>query len=267
MAFTLTDDGEDSSSVSPPENGDTFRVSARPLIVGDESKASHSSGASLPISYGTQTLHLMARDPRTLFAHWDLDWQATFGDQPPANQKVHLRVRPVATSEEISVEVEPMAGSCYVEVPEGGAAYVGEIGYFEPAGKWHSVAKSSVATTPRDTVSAADRPDFATVPFHLTFQRMIEALRVARDENESLTGMLQDLRERVAPNESGSAAEPTAQEREILRAADKGASQEPTPGRDSAEGVDLWAATKLEGMLSFGNSSPGRGFGGSSRSV
>jgi len=245
------------------EDGLNYRISARPLI--------HDGGSEkdgirdLPRSYGTETLCLMARDPHSLFAYWDIDWKAAFGDQPARARKVYLRVWNAAGAEQVSQEVEPMAGSCQVAVAEAGSAYSGEIGYFEPATLWNCLAVSEVVTTPPGTLAAIGEADFATVPFHFSFQSMIDALRVSKQENTSLTAMLRDLRDlrdRAVASESNGAL--TGEERELALVLELVAPAAKSRSKDPAI---PWTRQKLERVMGLGSTSPEGGFGGSSRSA
>lgn len=254
-------------AAAEPDDDSTFRVSASPVVEnGNGHAAVEAMGAAeagLPSSYGSQSLYLMARDPHSLFVYWDIDWAETFREQKPRDRKVHLRVSRSDGEEETALEVEPMAGSCYVEVTSGDEQYTAEVGYYEPPNVWHSVAISMPVATPPDSVDQAEAPDFATVPFHLSFQRMIDLARVAKHENASLTAMLSDLRQRAA-SESGS-SNMTQEEREIVQAIDD-AVAESAADPAQTEAPDLWVQQNLEKILGFGRSvtSPASGFGGGS---
>jgi len=257
------DENQASQQVDLAEDS-TYSISSRPVISRSGSDQGLGSANELPRSYGTQTLCLMARDPHTLFAYWDIDWARAFRDEPPTHRIVHLKVLDPDGLELTSVEVEPMAGNCYVTVPDADSAYHGEIGYFDPANAWNQLATSGVVTTPADAVAGSGEVDFATVPFHLSFQYMIDQLRISKEENESLTSMLADLRERAASSEKN--AELTAGEREIARAMEEAA---PTvPAQPHVPGAsDFWTQRRIERILGLGGSSPSGGFDGSSRAI
>ncbi len=215
----------------------------------------------LPRSYGTETLSLLARDPHTVFAFWDIDWNAAFRGLASNERKVHLRLLDSDGTEQTAIEVEPMAGSCYVTVADADAAYSGEIGYYHPATTWHCLATSALVTTPPDAYAAGEEVDFATVPFHLSFQRIVDLLQVTRQENATLTAMLADLCERV---NSAEHANLTSEQRELARAVETARSTADTSAR--ARSADPRLQRKLERILGVGSSSsPAGGFGGSSR--
>ena len=268
MAFKLEPQPGDrrrASHAAAAADDGTFRISAEPVVKnggGAEVTTAGQTDDALPTSYGSPTLYLMARDPHSLFAYWEIDWADAFRDQRPRDRKVHLRVSRGDATEETTLEIEPMAGSCYVDVSHGGESYTAEIGYYEPAGIWNSVAVSMPAETPPETVEPAEPPDFATVPFHLSFQRMIDLFRVSKHENESLTAMLADLRERARSEVASPTL--TAEEREIVRAIDDAVAQALPPGRSSTgETPDLWVQQNLQRILGFGarTTSPDGGFG------
>src|SRR5207244_8773410 len=68
----------------------------------------------LPRVYGAPLLFAIARDPRTLFAYWNVDWSSIFENTAPVDRQVHLRVYRSDGSEETVAAVEPMVGRCYL---------------------------------------------------------------------------------------------------------------------------------------------------------
>jgi hypothetical protein len=235
-----------------------FQVSAEPLTPDSAAAgANRDAAGELPRVYGTQTLVLMPRDPQSLFAFWDIDWSSIFAEERRRERRVALRVLDGEGAELLSQDVEPLAGNCYLEVPEGGAAYRGEIGYFDASGSWVLVAESETVTTPPDEVADGDATDFATVPFHLSFQRMIDMLRIAKQDAGSLTEMLGTLREEVqSPDESATSPD---ERRELARVLESAGAFDVPPNAPS--GPDLWIQQKLERVLGFGGTSPSDGFG------
>ncbi|MGI8819503.1 MAG: DUF4912 domain-containing protein [Chthoniobacterales bacterium] len=271
MAFTIRQTSEDSGlgQLVASASDAAFRISAEPVV--EESAPAPASAdqpaeEQLPRTYGTQTLCVMPRDPRTLFAYWDIDWEKAFAGDPPRDRKVHLRVRTAAEVEETSIEVEPLAGSCFIEVRPTEDSYRAEIGYYQPADVWNSVAQSDAVSPPQDSATLAT-PDFATVPFHLSFQRMLDLLRVSNQKSESLMAMLSALRERASAVEANQAF--TALEREMVEAVDRAVAEQPARAAlaESNGGPDLWVRQSVERVLGLGGFSPAVGFGGSSRAA
>jgi hypothetical protein len=259
MAFTLRenpDAPEQSSTAAEAVAAEGFQVLAEPVV--PELSAAGGGTENLPRVYGTQTLILMPRDPRSLFAYWDIDWSNIFAEERPRERRVALRLLSDDGDELARQDVEAFAGSCHIDVPEGGSAYRGEIGYFDDSDSWIAVAQSEPVTTPPDDMDDGDVTDFATVPFHLSFQRMIDMLRIAKRDSGSLTEMLQELREQV---EAADESQPLSNEqREIASALEAaGAFEVPQNGTTPP---DLWVQQKLERVLGFGGTSPAEGFGG-----
>ena len=267
MAFSLNQ--KTAGDVDVPKGnaaGSGFQVTNEPLVSPPSRSAAgvdlHET--ELPRSYGSQSLFLLPRDPKSLFVFWDIDWGAAFGDQTPTERKVHLRIFKADGSEETAREVEPMAGSCYVAVSVSDEPYSGDIGFYDAAGAWNSLASSASARMPTSGLSESEDVDFATVPFHLSFQRMIDAFRGSHRENGSLTDLLSDLRARAS---SGDAATLTAGERDLVRVLDSAiAGSEQLPSATSHP-RDLWAQLDLERVFGFGATSPSEAFGGSSRAL
>ena len=264
MAYRLQPNEQEQSSADES----AFRVSAEPLVENGAAAAETAAvGDELPRSYGTGLLTLMPRDPHSLFAYWDIDWQIVFGDSRPADRKVHLRLLRPDGEEETSVEVEPMSGSCYIEVRDPDASYSAELGYFQPHATWNLVAASEAVRTPPARLSESAPVDFATVPFHLSFQRMLDVFRVSKHESGSLTEKLNELRARATT--ATEAARFTPEEQEIARAIDTALASSPAPPPSEKHISDTGVQQHLERILGIGRgggSSPRGGFSGSSRS-
>ena len=156
-----------------------------------------------------------------------------------------------------------MAGSCYINVESADAAYSAEIGFYHKS-DWKSVAASETISTPPERIAETSESEFATVPLHLSFQRMIETLRSSRGDDLPLIAKLADLRERSREPESAPLNE---SERELADALDAAEASLPQPSVAQSDARDPWTRQRLERILGFGATSPTGGFGGSSRSV
>jgi hypothetical protein len=170
----------------------------------------------LPRFYGQPVLFGIARDPSTLFVYWEIDWPKLFEENMPVDRTVYLRVSQNNSSTEFRVAVEPFAGHHYVSVSEARAVYRIELGYEMAAGVWNCVASSNeIATPPDDVFSSADI-EIATVPFHLSFQHMIDRVR-ASTGGDKLVDVVSRLQAR-ADNDN----DLTKEEHELLRAIESG---------------------------------------------
>lgn len=240
--------------------GAVFVLSNRPLVL--ESQEQFTGGPSrdyenlgeLPRSYGRPVLFGIARDPHTLFVYWEINWQAAFGSQPPSDRKVHLRVMAADGSEEARVTVEPFAGNHCVAVSQARSTYRIELGYHEPAEVWNSVATSDAIATPPDDVSENAAIDVATIPFHLSFQRMVDTFRASKYDGDALVEIVGRLQERAdTPGDENL----TETDRELLRAIDLSLSETDAAHRSRLRKSEDPFATRrrIESILGFGVSS------------
>jgi Domain of unknown function (DUF4912) len=205
---------------------------------------------ALPSHYGKPLLVAIARDPRTLFVCWSVDWLAAFDNGLPADRCAHLRLR--QNGNEKTVAVEPMSGSCAIEELEPGETYAVELGYYAPSDTWNSVVIGNEVMMPFVSEAGDERVDVAMVPFHLTFQRMLNALRGAEGD---LAQTLAQFQERANRSEL------SREESEILRALDLSPEdlQKTAAARESLE-----KSQRLSPRAPFGGASPSEGFGGAS---
>jgi len=132
---------------------------------GDRTESLGPEKAQLPEAYGTGKLLLSARDPHSVFAHWDLtkEEQRHYGS---ASADGHLTLRAYAhafsNQPAVEVPVGPEARHLFLQVERAGTSYVGELGYYQPDRKWRTVATSAPATTPPDAPSKKTSVVFST---------------------------------------------------------------------------------------------------------
>lgn len=146
----------------------------------------------LPTSYDDEMIFLVARDPRWLFSYWDFD----YSKYPASSMRYgyaqfFLRILRTTGHQEALVEINPSARNWYVPVHLPDTDYVAEVGYFDQEGTWRRIAVSPVAHTPPDALAAESHDvDFATVPAHLTFERLLELVQERMAEGETLIAAL-----------------------------------------------------------------------------
>src|SRR6202051_4200883 len=109
-----------------------------------------------------------------------------------------------------------MLGTYYARVANPRQNYRVELGYYEPAGGWRAVAVSEAVTMPPDSVSENVDVDLATIPFHLSFQRLIDLFRA--QNGDALTEIISRLQRRAVSDEDRDLL--SADEWAILRAMD-----------------------------------------------
>lgn len=170
----------------------------------------------MPVAAERPLLVLVARDPRTLFAYWDVDWKQTFQEAAPAIREVQLRVLREGGDDETTVAVEPRANGAYITVAEPAATYRAELGYIAPPNEWRCVASSGDVITPADSIAESSDYELVTVPLHLEFQRVVEMFRGSRFDSASLNSALADLQKRAEARPQAL----TADEQTLLREID-----------------------------------------------
>jgi len=245
-----------------PENASPrrgFSVSREAIATLAESERADFSPqlVELPRVSGPPLLFAIARDPRTIFTYWCIDWASIFEDTVPADRQVHLRVRRGDGEEESATPVEPMTGQHYLTVSRPGEGYRLEIGYYAPAGVWNSVAASGEVTMPPDSVAEREDVDVATIPFHLTFQRLVDLFRASN--GDALAEIISRLQTRALSDDERDRL--TSEEWEILRAMDLSIedlqrAQEAFADRRSESAL----RRRAEALLGFGATSPGMAF-------
>jgi hypothetical protein len=243
----------------------SFRISNGPVaqFADEERKSTPDFGdvADLPRAYGAPMLFAIARDPSTIFTYWSIDWPTLFGKNVPVDRQVHLRVYTVDGTQESSAAVEPMAGNSYLTVSQPRSVYRVEIGYYQPEDIWNSVAISNDVTMPPDNVARDLDVDLATIPFHLSFQQLLNLFRLSN--GAPLAETISRFQKRVLHEEGRELL--SFEERKILRAMDLSLSEIAAARREFKEEADNETLRKrTEGILGFGSTSPFRGLAESS---
>jgi hypothetical protein len=247
------------------EDADGFRISNGPVVrPADETEkgvVDFDDVIELSRIRGAPTLFAIARDSYTIFIYWSIDWPTVFAKTAPVDRQVHLRIYRADGIEEKRVAAEPMAGDCYITLSRPGGSYHVEIGYYQPADVWHSVAVFDELTMPTDKVAEDADVHLATIPFHLSFQRLLDLFRASN--GAALASIISEFQKRALNKKERELLNPA--ERKILRAMDLSLRQIAAARSafiDEADNEPLRKRT--EGLLGFGSTSPSRGFGESS---
>ncbi len=191
------------SSPSRPDDGTApFALSQDPvtaqgpapeLPTGTVPAPAYEHLGELPATYGTQSVYLVAYDPRQLFVYWDIDWKNA-GSTPYA-----LHVCRADGALEKRLDISSTDAGRYVEIEQQGSAYFVELGHHGRDGSWQPVASSGRVTMPPPGLSGDLEPQFATLPFHLSFQRLYELINDAMGHGEDLTAALSRLQQGGEP--------------------------------------------------------------------
>ena len=247
---------------------DEFAIAEQPSVdsaTADEPRATENFEhlGDLPRSYGVPLLVAVARDPKTLFAYWDVDWSSIFGDAPPRERAVYLRVVANGEREESLITVEPLAGSCYVTVTNADTGYHLDLGHYDDSGEWQSIIASDRVITPRDTVEQGEEFQLVTVPLHLSFQRLVDIFRGSKFDGQAISDAIAELQQRFENDESTEPIRP--EQAQLIEALEWSLSESEADQRAefraTAKDKPIGRA-RLERILGFGATSPSSSFSG-----
>lgn len=207
-------------------------------------------------AHGQPFLFAIARDARTIFASWNIDWRYVFEKTMPADRQVHLRVIGGDGIRETTVTVEPMSARHYVKTSGLHDAYRVEIGYFQPFDTWNSVATSGVVEMPSQGSAELANVDLATIPFHISFQQLANSFGAANDT--SIARVVSEFQKRLLNN--GEPRGPTRLERRILSSLNLSLDQITVAEREFRKIDNEKVARRARAMFQVGATSPVRGF-------
>jgi hypothetical protein len=139
----------------------------------------------LPSGYGD--MYVVARDPHWLFTYWDFDYSKF-----PTPHQLLLQVFREDVLEK-TIEINEIARNWYLPVESANASYRVVFGFRDIQGNWHSVGQAGPTQTPPEAISTQWDTLFATVPFHLTFNLLVDVVEAAKAGGEPLTEALAQL--------------------------------------------------------------------------
>ncbi|MFZ0917091.1 MAG: hypothetical protein WAN04_09380, partial [Candidatus Udaeobacter sp.] len=98
-------------NVQTSKTRNAFHISREPIVGLTAAERPPEVGDSLGLTRknGARTLFAIARDPRTIFASWNIDWSSLFETMMPVDRQVHLRLYGADELQEKTVVVEPMS--------------------------------------------------------------------------------------------------------------------------------------------------------------
>lgn len=168
---------EKSTPIHAGQHG--FHLRRDPESEADDATTIEEGDADLPRSYGVDTIFLIAQDPHWLFTYWDIDISKHPGGA------TYLRCCRADGTIEQEIEVPFETRNWYIPVNCSNASYFVEIGY-RRGEAWHAIARSATVGTPPEELSTEEDFDFATVPLHLSFQRLADNLHSVLKSGENL---------------------------------------------------------------------------------
>ncbi len=119
-----------------------------------ETRPPSNASDALPESYGENRLRLLAKDPHTLYAFWDVDagerrdLRAELGERGAALSRLTLRVGGEGQAPAVTVMVPEGARSYYLPAEPWRSAFRAELGFTLPSGEFRLLASSNVISLP-----------------------------------------------------------------------------------------------------------------------
>ena len=235
----------------------TFHISRKPVVplAEDQESRDLSDGLEPTRFHGPPRLLAIARDPWTIFAYWYVDWPTIFKNATPVDRQVHLRIHSADGLEEKEAAVEPMTGMHYLTMSQRHRVCRIEIGYYQPADVWNSVATSNTIMMSSAEVSESEQVDLATIPFHLSFQQLVDLFGV---NDEAVAAVISRFQTRAVS--SARYEKLSSEERKILQRTGAALSAL-AEARHTFNQIDSEKVKRdAETLLKSGATSPSRGF-------
>ena len=185
---------EGDAPTAPPASGPGRRYALGPTRPAPPETA---EPADLPEAYGTQRLLLAARDPHWLYAAWDLTReQLKTYNRLSIDKHLVLRVyKDAIAGQPVSeTHVHPESRNWFINVSQGGAKYLAELGYYGAAGRWTTISTSGATLTPPDSMAEDLSVWFETLPADLHFQQILQLVKSSMSGNISLLEAMSQLR-------------------------------------------------------------------------
>jgi hypothetical protein len=242
-------DGTEKSGGFQITKGDaTANESATPGESGADTANPDQLG-ELPHSYGGDTIFLVAQEPHWLFTYWDIDISRHPGGP------TFLRVYEGEEQIEAEIEVPFETRNWYIPVKVAGSRYTVEIGYYRGS-VWHLIARSVTIQTPPDRLSESNTFEYATIPLHLSFQKLMESIQTAIRSGETLIQALARLQKDGKLFGFGDAGDLSGDQRVVLEALlGTELIDDLSSGALSSEQIEQRIRLHLEEKLSSGNAS------------
>ena len=180
--------GKGASDAVPPEQKKEKGTKGRAPVEASD-KLKYEDLGALPSGYGE--MFVIARDPHWLFSYWDFDYSKF-----PETRKLYLNVY-CQGHHEAEIEINEIARNWYIPVQSADAEYTVKFGYRDQAGVLTDVGSAGPTRTPPESISPNWDTQFATVPFHLSFNFLMDVMASARAEGKNLTETLSRLQQQA----------------------------------------------------------------------
>jgi hypothetical protein len=150
---------------------------------------------TLPTGYGE--MFFIARDPHWLFTYWDFDYSKF-----PTVRKLFLEVYQ-GNELESTIDINEIARNWYIPVKAAASEYSVIFGFRDANVERTVVGKAGPARTPPESISPNWETEFATVPFHLSFNFLLDVISSARTQGQPLAESLARLQQAAIGSSEG----------------------------------------------------------------
>jgi hypothetical protein len=188
-----TNSGKSAADSAPAEQKRDKEAKGQPPVEPSD-KLKFEDLGDLPSDYGE--MFAIARDPHWLYTYWDFDYSRF-----PENRKLFLDLY-CGGEHEAEVEINEIARNWYIPVQKADAEYTVSFCYRDEKGEVTKVGTAGPTRTPPESISANWDTQFATVPFHLSFNFLLDVMASARAEGKNLTEALGQLQQQAIGNAS-----------------------------------------------------------------
>ncbi len=147
-------------------------------------------GQSLQERYGETKIALLPRDPRWIYAYWEIDKagkeevKRKRGEQIFSRSSLALRFYDVTdilfngrnAHRQFDVKVDSEIGNWYFQVPESGRTYLSEIGLLTEQGEFIPFARSNTVSLPKGKISEIGDEEWMIVKEE--FEKLIKEMHL-----------------------------------------------------------------------------------------
>jgi len=185
---------------SKPE---TARTSLQPTPVEREERVSLfiDRGASLREHYGDTRIALLPRDPRWIYAYWEISEASkekvmrSQGEDIFSRSSLALRFYDVTdiifngsnAHRYFDVNVHSEIGNWYFQVPESGRTYIGDIGLLTKDGRFIALARSNAVSLPSGKISEIGDEEWMIVKEE--FEKLVKEMQLDKSGLSSVEAM------------------------------------------------------------------------------
>ena len=179
-------------------------------------------GAPLQERYGETKIALLPRDPRWIYAYWEVDEagkeevKRKRGEEIFSRSSLTLRFYDVTdiifngrnAHKQFDVKVYSETGNWYFQVPESGRNYLSDIGLLTKEGEFIALARSNTVSLPKGRISEIGDEEWMIVKEE--FEKLVKEMHLDKSglSSEEAMKILSRRLEEISPLGAGSPLPP-----------------------------------------------------------